>query len=54
MNRFRYVADHHRRCGVKWRCAIVGIARSSFSYWCRTAADRAARPGFAGKTRGRA
>ncbi|MGW6805172.1 IS3 family transposase, partial [Streptomyces sp. NPDC055039] len=41
--RFQFVADHHRRFGVKRLCGIVGIARSSFYYWRRTAPDRAAR-----------
>ncbi|MET8081323.1 IS3 family transposase [Streptomyces sp. NPDC005303] len=43
VNRFQFVADHQRRYGVKRLCAILGIARSSFYYWRRTAADRAAR-----------
>ncbi|GAA0961240.1 hypothetical protein GCM10009576_096130 [Streptomyces rhizosphaericus] len=44
MNRFQFVADHHhRRYGVKRLCTILGIARFSFYYWRRTAADRAAR-----------
>lgn len=43
MNRFQFVADHHRRYGVKRLCTILNIARSSFYYWRRTAADRAAR-----------
>ncbi|MFJ2559379.1 MULTISPECIES: hypothetical protein [unclassified Streptomyces] len=43
MNRFQFVADHQRRPGVKRLCTILGIARSSFCYWRRTAADRAAR-----------
>ncbi|MFI2430024.1 IS3 family transposase [Streptomyces sp. NPDC018955] len=43
MNRFQFVADHQRRYGVKRLCTILGIARSSFYYWRRTAADRAAR-----------
>lgn len=43
MNRFQFVADHHRRYGVKRLCTILKIARSSFYYWRRTAADRAAR-----------
>lgn len=42
MNRFQFVADHHRRYGVKRLCTILGITRSSFYYWRRTAADRAA------------
>ncbi|MER5532607.1 IS3 family transposase [Streptomyces mirabilis] len=43
MNRYRFVADHQRRHGVKRLCTILGIVRSSFSYWRKTAADRAAR-----------
>ncbi|MDT9686089.1 IS3 family transposase [Streptomyces sp. TRM76323] len=43
MNRFQCVADHQRRYGVKRLCTILGIARSSFCYWRRTAAGRAAR-----------
>jgi transposase InsO family protein len=43
VNRFQFVADHHRRYGVKRLCTILGIARSSFYYWRATAADRTAR-----------
>lgn len=43
MNRFQFVTDHQRRHGVKRLCTILDIARSSFYYWRRTAADRAAR-----------
>ncbi|WP_420718666.1 IS3 family transposase [Streptomyces sp. NRRL S-813] len=43
VNRFQFVADHQRRYGVKRLCTILGIARSSFYNWRRTAADRAAR-----------
>ncbi|GAB1333353.1 hypothetical protein ACE1SV_76920 [Streptomyces sennicomposti] len=43
MNRIQFVADHQRRYGVKRLCTILGIARSSFYYWRRTAADRVAR-----------
>ncbi len=43
MNRFQFVADHQRRFGVKRLCTILGIARSSFYYWRRTAAGRAVR-----------
>lgn len=43
VNRFQFVADHQRRYGVKRLCSSLGIARSSFYYWRRTAADRAAR-----------
>ncbi|MFE9938367.1 hypothetical protein [Streptomyces hirsutus] len=30
VNRFRFVADHQRRFGVKRLCTLLGIARSSF------------------------
>ena len=43
MNRFQCVADHQCRYGVKRLCSILGVSRSSFYYWRRTAADRAAR-----------
>ena len=43
MNRFQCVADHQRRYGVKRLCSILGVARSSFYYWRRTAGDRVAR-----------
>ncbi|MDA5283867.1 IS3 family transposase, partial [Streptomyces sp. Isolate_45] len=43
VNRFQFVADHQRRHGVKRLCDILGISRSSFYYWRRTAADRADR-----------
>ncbi|WP_107482104.1 IS3 family transposase [Streptomyces sp. JHA26] len=43
VNRFQFVADHHRRYGVKRLCTILGIARSSYYYWRATAGDRAAR-----------
>ena len=43
MNRCQFVEDHQRRYGVKRLCTILGIARSSFYYWRRTAPARAAR-----------
>lgn len=43
MNRYQFVDDHQRRHGVKRLCEILGLARSSFYYWRRTAAARAAR-----------
>ncbi|UNM12427.1 IS3 family transposase [Streptomyces formicae] len=43
VNRFQFVADHQRHYGVKRLCSILGVSRSSFYYWRRTAADRAAR-----------
>ncbi|MFJ3996490.1 IS3 family transposase [Streptomyces parvus] len=43
VNRFQCVAELQRRYGVKRLCSILGVSRSSFHYWRRTAADRAAR-----------
>ncbi|MEU9623954.1 IS3 family transposase [Streptomyces sp. NPDC048155] len=43
MNRCRFVEDHQRRYGVKRLCRILGIARSSFCHWRRSAPLRAAR-----------
>ncbi|WP_405705587.1 IS3 family transposase [Streptomyces sp. NBC_00069] len=43
MNRCQFVQDHQRRFGVKRLCDILGISRSSFYYWRRTAAARAVR-----------
>ncbi|MFF8918739.1 IS3 family transposase [Streptomyces sp. NPDC015032] len=43
VNRCQFVDDHQRRFGVKRLSSILGIARSSFYYWRRTAPDRAAR-----------
>lgn len=43
MNRFQCVADLQRRYGVKRLCSILGVSRSRFYYWRRTAVDRAAR-----------
>ncbi|MFB7076247.1 IS3 family transposase [Streptomyces sp. NPDC056308] len=43
VNRCQFVEDHQRRFGVKRLCDILGIARSSFYYWRRTAPARAAR-----------
>jgi transposase-like protein len=40
VNRFQCVADHQRRYGVKRLCSILGVSRSSFYYWRRTAANR--------------
>jgi hypothetical protein len=42
VNRYQFVADHQRRFGVKRLSTILGTARSSFSYWRRTAAARTA------------
>ncbi|AZS87875.1 transposase [Streptomyces griseoviridis] len=43
VNRFQCVADHQRRSGVRRLCSILGVSRSSFCCWRRTAANRAAR-----------
>ncbi|MFD5513900.1 IS3 family transposase [Streptomyces sp. NPDC127051] len=43
VNRCQFVDDHQRRHGVKRLCDILGLARSSFYYWRRTAAARVAR-----------
>lgn len=43
MNRCQFVDDHQRRHGVKRRCDILGVSRSSFYHWRRTADARAAR-----------
>ncbi|MGG7568876.1 IS3 family transposase [Streptomyces sirii] len=43
VNRCQFVQDHQRRFGVKRLCDILGLSRSSFYYWRRTAAARAAR-----------
>jgi transposase InsO family protein len=41
--RFQFVADHASAFGVKRLCHLLGLSRSSFYYWARTAPDRAAR-----------
>ncbi|MEU9006531.1 IS3 family transposase, partial [Streptomyces sp. NPDC048551] len=43
MNRCQFVEDHQRRFGVTRLCSMLGISRSSFYYWRRTAAAGAAR-----------
>ncbi|MFD3565907.1 IS3 family transposase [Streptomyces sp. NPDC058667] len=43
VNRCQFVEDHQRRHGVKRLCGILGLSRSSFYYWRRTAAARSAR-----------
>ncbi|MDH6542806.1 transposase InsO family protein [Streptomyces sp. SPB4] len=43
MNRCQFVEDHQRRFGVTRLCSMLGISGSSFYYWRRTAAARAAR-----------
>jgi transposase InsO family protein len=45
VSRFQFVADHCDTFEVKWLCAIVEIARSSFYAWCAAAEGRDARAG---------
>ncbi len=40
MSRFQFVADHRDAFEVKWLCAIVEIARSSFYAWLAAADSR--------------
>lgn len=42
MSRFQFVADHRDAFEVKWLCAVVEIARSSFYAWLAAADTRAA------------
>lgn len=43
MSRFQFVADHLHAFEVKWLCAVMSIARSSFYAWLAGAEGRAAR-----------
>jgi transposase InsO family protein len=43
VSRFQFVADHSDAFEVKWLCAVVEIARSSFYPWRAAADSRAAR-----------
>ena len=43
MSRFQFVADHRDAFEVKWLCAVMAIARSSFYAWLGGAEGRAAR-----------
>jgi transposase InsO family protein len=43
VSRFQFVADHRDAFEVKWLCAVVEIARSSFYAWLAAADGRAAR-----------
>lgn len=43
MSRFQFVADHLHTFEVKWLCAVVEVARSSFYAWLAAADRRAAR-----------
>ncbi len=43
MSRFQFVADHRDAFEVKWLCAVMQIARSSFYAWWAAADHRAAK-----------
>jgi transposase InsO family protein len=43
VSRFQFVADHLHAFEVKWLCAVVEVARSSFYAWLAGAQGRAAR-----------
>jgi transposase InsO family protein len=43
VSRFQFVADHLHTFEVKWLCAVVEVARSSFYAWLAGAQGRAAR-----------
>jgi transposase InsO family protein len=43
VSRFQFVADHRDAFEVKWLCAVVEIARSSFYAWLAAADHRAAK-----------
>jgi len=43
VSRFQFVADHRDAFEVKWLCAVMQIARSSFYAWLAGAHGRAAR-----------
>jgi len=43
VSRFQFVADHRDTFEVKWLCAVVEIARSSFYAWLAAADTRAAK-----------
>lgn len=53
VNRCQFVADHQRRYGVKRLCQILGVARSSFYHWVKTAPARAAREAADARLAGR-
>ena len=40
MSRFQFVADHSDTFEVKWLCAVVEVARSSFYAWLAAADTR--------------
>jgi transposase InsO family protein len=41
VSRFQFVADHRDAFEVKWLCAVVKVARSSFYAWLAAADTRA-------------
>jgi transposase InsO family protein len=43
VSRFQFVADHRDAFEVKWLCAVVKVARSSFYAWLAAADTRAAK-----------
>ena len=43
MSRFQFVADHSDTFEVKWLCAVLEVARSSFYAWLAAADSRAAK-----------
>jgi hypothetical protein len=43
VSRFQFVADHSDTFEVKWLCAVVEVARSSFYAWLAAADTRAAK-----------
>jgi transposase InsO family protein len=43
VSRFQFIADHLHAFEVKWLCAVVEVARSSFYAWLAGADGRAAR-----------
>jgi HTH-like domain len=43
VSRFQFVADHRDTFEVKWLCAVVEVARSSFYAWLAAADTRAAK-----------
>lgn len=43
MNRLQFVADHYSAFGVKRLCQVIGVARSSYYHWVKTAPNRVAR-----------
>jgi len=40
VSRFQFVADHLHTFEVKWLCAVIEVARSSFYAWLVLAVSR--------------